>query len=1094
MDREKIKDLLGHTIYTRAVIYARNNMVLEINEDAGDIITARVKGSGNNIYEVTIDFEHESYYCTCPYYDYCKHIGAVLINISEDEALPVNSSTKNIQSLHIAASDPEKVVPLLFNTIKNMQKKAGEQKRTIRPVKKNSHEGKIKDRLNITSGYRVNKNAKQRYRFVLVFEKEKYQNEQTIKPGAQYIKQDGNFGRITKFNKHLITEKISQEEAIIINDLENSFYYNSRANDYIPFLYRNNTTPLFFQEDKNYYEITMVPFHQISITFEPAGVDGNEVIYTPHFIFHVNNNKTVTVHQIDSFEIIGFFLWAIVKNEDTAILLFNTSMPELAHILKSMTFISNSLHYSDIINVTEHIEKKNIENITIDFEPKNIILNPETPVPVFEFAENIYSKLTGELFFRYSDTECSLSDSDQLVTIQLHDKNSNDIIIQERNREIESLYINHLFLTIKQDFNAEIIHNKARYWEDPVTSGITIEAAPYDFLHKSGQKLLSKGYELRIKKAGKKVSVSTGSVKTRLTDGIDWFGITPYVEESDGTVMDIDDEQDLIGIGMVKVGGKYTFITEENLQALLTIIKRKKKGKEIQIPKIEFGTLEKCIPLIKEADRDILKETFELHERLKNTGKIKAVSVPKHFKGTLRPYQKKGYNWLHFLHDNRLGGCLADDMGLGKTIQTLALLQSLKEKKILKPSLIVAPVTTIANWVYEIERFTPKLTIKCHMGQNRDKTAESFNGRDILLTSYQTLHRDEQLFCSFDWYYAILDESQQIKNPKSKKAQTAKKLTCSHRITLTGTPVENSSADLYSQIDFINPGLLGSLKDFQRKYSKAVERHKNIKIIDELKTITTPFILRRKKEDVLKDLPAKEEIIYFTEMGKKQSKIYEKLREEYQGKVNNSLEKNGVAGSTMIVLEALLRLRQTALFPQLIHDDFINTGSCKFEALTEMIDEILQENHKILIFSQFVRVLHIIRDYLDKQNIGYSYIDGSTKKRKKEIDSFQNDSGKNIFLLSIKAGGVGINLTAANYVIIFDPWWNPAVEMQAIDRSHRIGQTEKVTAYRLIVKNTVEEKILELQERKKELVNNLISDDAGALKGLNKGEILSLFS
>jgi non-specific serine/threonine protein kinase len=379
------------------------------------------------------------------------------------------------------------------------------------------------------------------------------------------------------------------------------------------------------------------------------------------------------------------------------------------------------------------------------------------------------------------------------------------------------------------------------------------------------------------------------------------------------------------------------------------------------------------------------------------------------------------------------------------------------------------------------------------MGSARIKDAARLYEYDLIITSYQTMSRDIGLFASMDFHYLILDEAQYIKNSASQTFKAVRSIHAGTRLSLTGTPVENRSHELWSQMDFLNPGLLGSSQDFQNRFARAIEVNKDLKAAETLRKKTSPFILRRKKEDVAPELPDKEEIIFYTEMGPGQWKLYDSIRKQYRSNLKKTLVKNSVGGSLFEILEGLLRLRQAALMPSLIDKKFTRVESCKFEALKEMVSEIISEDHKVLIFSQFVKVLDQLREHFDEKKVDYSYIDGSTRKRAEEIKRFQEDEKRKLFLLSLKAGGVGINLTAADYVIIFDPWWNPAVEAQAIDRSHRIGQTRRVIAYKYIVKNTIEEKMLELQNKKKKLVDDIISDESTLLTSLSRDEIMDLF-
>ncbi|MFQ5709206.1 MAG: SNF2-related protein [bacterium] len=480
-------------------------------------------------------------------------------------------------------------------------------------------------------------------------------------------------------------------------------------------------------------------------------------------------------------------------------------------------------------------------------------------------------------------------------------------------------------------------------------------------------------------------------------------------------------------------------------------------------------------------------------KRLKDFNGIKAVATPKALKGELRSYQEAGFHWLHFLQEFQFGGCLADDMGLGKTIQALALLLLQKQRRVKEPSLIVTPTSVIFNWLDEIKRFAPGLRVLNQTGLDRKRTRKSFKQLDVVLTSYGTLRRDIPFLREVQFNYVILDESQYIKNPISQTAKAAKLLQARHRLALTGTPVENNTLELWSLFSFLNPGLLGNLHYFKGAFARPIEQNRDVEVASLLKKMVYPFILRRTKGEVAKDLPPKVESAIYCDMSPQQEQLYHRWRDYYRAAILHQIAEKGLDKSRMNVLEGLMRLRQIACHPILVEKNFPGKVG-KYDTLIDYFDELLSEGHKILVFSQFVKMLTIIRKYLDSKRVPYEYLDGKTRDRKSCVQRFQNDEACKIFLISLRAGGTGLNLTSADYVIHYDPWWNPAVESQATDRAHRIGQDKHVFVYKMITKGTVEEKIVELQERKKELVSNLISTEAGLFKSLNVEDIKSLFS
>ena len=456
--------------------------------------------------------------------------------------------------------------------------------------------------------------------------------------------------------------------------------------------------------------------------------------------------------------------------------------------------------------------------------------------------------------------------------------------------------------------------------------------------------------------------------------------------------------------------------------------------------------------------------------------------LPKNFQGKLRQYQTEGYNWLRLLNELGLGGCLADDMGLGKTIQTLCLLQWMKENG-RGISLLVVPTSLVYNWQQEAAAFCPQLNIYIHTGFDRVKDFNSIGQPDLLITSYAILRRDKDLFRQQKFNYIILDEAQSIKNPNSDITKVCLELHADRFLTLTGTPLENSITDLWSQTHFINRNMLGSINHFTKACKVPEKLEMYCKLIK-------PFLLRRNKSSVLKELPEKTIIVQKCYMNESQNEFYRQIRNNYRDKFLEEKNKKEKV-SSILLLEGLLRLRQTANHPVLVDKDFAETSG-KFETVTQLMEDVIQSGEKVLVFSSFVEHLKLYKTYLDERQIQYCYLDGSTKDRQEQVEKFQNDDGYPVFLLSLKAGGVGLNLTRASYVFLLDPWWNPAAESQAFDRAHRIGQKNKVFVYKFITQNTIEEKILKLQEEKKQLFETMIESENGTFKQLEVNEILKL--
>lgn len=457
---------------------------------------------------------------------------------------------------------------------------------------------------------------------------------------------------------------------------------------------------------------------------------------------------------------------------------------------------------------------------------------------------------------------------------------------------------------------------------------------------------------------------------------------------------------------------------------------------------------------------------------------VATAEVPQGFSGKLRNYQNEGLTWLRFLEEFETGGILADDMGLGKTIQILAFLLG-RERKAGSPSLVVTPKSLAFNWIDEALRFTPGLRVVRYTGAGRTERLSELKEADVVLTTYGTLRTDIDRLQEVEFDVAIVDEAQAIKNAKSQSAMACKRLRARQRLALTGTPVENSIKDLLSILEFTNPELLN--------VSKQKEMNKDTQAA--LAKVLRPFMLRRTKEKVLTELPDKSEQVLFCEMSADEREFYTAIRDKYRASLAEKIEKSGLGRSKLHVLEALLRLRQAACHSGLVDPERKAEPSAKLQLLINHIQEVTQEGHKALVFSQFTSLLALVKTRLEEAGLVYEYLDGQTEDRKTPVERFQTDPKVPVFLISLKAGGTGLNLTAADYVFILDPWWNPAVEAQAIGRAHRMGQTQKVFAYRMIARGTVEEKILELQKTKKELAESLISEDKDFMGKLTREDL-----
>ncbi len=493
----------------------------------------------------------------------------------------------------------------------------------------------------------------------------------------------------------------------------------------------------------------------------------------------------------------------------------------------------------------------------------------------------------------------------------------------------------------------------------------------------------------------------------------------------------------------------------------------------------------------------ILSDEFEeFWSQMSTFSTADSTELPKAINAEFREYQQKGFGWLWFMYKYGLNGILADDMGLGKTLQALTVIQKAKDVDGPMPTLVICPTTVVFNWESEIQKFAPELSCLKISGTERKTLFKKIPEYDIIITSYALVRRDIEKLKEHNFRYVVLDESQNIKNATSQTAQAVKKLQANHKLALSGTPIENKLEELWSVFDFLMPGFLFDTHEFNYRYVNPIMERADKVVEKRLKLQIYPFILRRMKRDVAKDLPDKVENIAYCELTDDQKDFYLQVLDSTKEELFKSIEQNGLEKSRLSIFSALLRLRQICCHPRLYDKDNVKNiiSSGKFEKLKVMLEEIIAEKHRVLLFSQFVEMLDLVKDWLERAGIPYSYLTGKTKDRQGAVEKFNNNPNIPIFLVSLKAGGTGLNLTGADYVIHYDPWWNPAVEDQATDRAYRIGQTKKVFVYRLITKNTVEEKIQKLKMFKRNLVDSVISVDRNITKSLTMDDIKEIFS
>lgn len=648
-----------------------------------------------------------------------------------------------------------------------------------------------------------------------------------------------------------------------------------------------------------------------------------------------------------------------------------------------------------------------------------------------------------------------------------------------------------------KDFEAEAYQQIIQYPVKEIETGIFLPR--HDsvlFLYERLEQIKLDGFSIYGEKDLKKLIVRSDVPTMSLTinSHTDWFDVKGKISFGDHTIS----LEELLA--SVKDGKQYVQLEDGSIGVLperwvRKFLKTLPMGRKKDDRLIYSGAQTLLVDeLMGEADSVTEDPGFrERVELLRNFTGIESKEIPEGIAATVREYQKEGYSWFYFLKNFRFGGILADDMGLGKTLQVLMLLKNEKEQGMPAPVLIVCPTSLVFNWINEAEKFTPSLKFLRYTGSDRaDFTIESTAGYDVVITTYGILLNDAEDLRAVNFHYIILDESQKIKNPLSKTAKAAYSLNGSHRLCMTGTPIENNLTELWSQFHFVNPGMYSTLNNFKYSYITPIQKFNDEDALQTLKRTSYPFILRRTKELVASELPAKSEILHYCEMEPEQRAFYEFWKDSIKKGVMAEIEKKGLKNSKIKVLEGLLRLRQICNHPLLLGQHDVKKSG-KFDEFRMLIDPIIKENHKILVFSQFTKMLEIMRRSLEKKDIRYSLLTGSTTDREGEVRRFQNDESTKIFLISLKAGGFGLNLTAADYVIHYDPWWNPAAEAQATDRAHRIGQDKRVFVYKMITRETVEEKIIQLQDKKRNLANNVLSLEKGGLKSLTMDDIAELF-
>lgn len=882
-------------------------------------------------------------------------------------------------------------------------------------------------------------------------------------------------------------------------------YVEKRVAKVLKYLSRKKESKLFL---KDLYYSNVYEADEIQLEKEPAKA-----------IFNFTREET------------GIKYFLSIRNNDSEINLSNSNGRIISNSPCNLLLHHKIFYFNDIdgkkllpfftksyVNIPKSAEKKyfetfihrSLEKYEVKAKGFNVqIVNPE-PKPTISIENDLNGNPALLVNFDYGHD------------FKFNHNQKTEIIVKLHNIENEYQY-----LKFSRDFDQE-----GYFFNKLFEKGLSSNDKVFFYLKKNQSinelinwintnyfELSAAGFQIVQKFQKKKFFTGNIEINLKISDKNDWFDIygtvvfgefeIPFIKLKNYILKDVHEYK--------LPNGEIAILPDEWFSKYRSIMQfgDKTMGESLKLNKYHFGLLNDSV------EEGMDNKYTKRFEKLTNISDDIDFGLPENLNATLRPYQKTGYNWLHHLYNNYFGGCLADDMGLGKTIQTLTLLLKLipdrtkvpliqiekKEKQlslfsaddnkkasedeVLLPVLIVLPSSLVHNWENEILKYTPGFKIYKFVGIDRTVNIHDFFDYDIILTTYGIVRNEIERISQIQFFYAILDESQIIKNPESKVYKAVTQINAQHRLVLTGTPIENSLSDLWSQINFINPGLLGNITFFKNEFVTPIEKFGDDKCRDKLKEIIRPFILRRSKKEVAKDLPELTEQYRYCDMLDEQKSIYEAEKSTIRNTILESIEENGIAKSSFMVLQALTKLRQIANHPVLIDKKF-PYESGKFNETTRILSNILQDDHKVLIFSSFVKHLQLFEQRFKNEGIKYTLLTGATKNRQKVVKEFQEDTECKVFLISLKAGGVGLNLTAADYVFILDPWWNPAVENQAVNRAHRIGQTKNVIIYRFISNDSIEEKIINLQQRKAQLADDFISS-SNPFKAMTKNQIEELF-
>ncbi len=1082
LNHEYIKQACGGAAYLRGQEYLNAGKVLDVEVIEGPMgifLSSTVGGSQGQIYEQSIVIDERGSaplnvngLCSCPVMNNCKHVAAAMLYIVKSKQPPDDLS-------HGGS------VESWLDCLEQASRKAATG--VVQQVPENSN-----------------------YCLIYVLAVDDSGAQQVLKVLSQKVRllKKGGLGKPSKYALERIRASyadqfvlpVDKEIAHLLVD-SNAYYYYDYENSYSLqgeigelALRKMLSTGRFFWQDKSNQPISLGATRDIDFFWHKES-DGQSLQYKIepriNFIFRLHS-----IWYVDSeSNLLGMLQYGSLNPEQTLALLAAPTIPneKLEHVSRQL-----------LLNVPEYQLESPVELDLVQIQ-----IEDEKPVPqLLLHGMESFDKGTGErgfhaikLSFQYGPAEVEGIAEKPLVTVE----KGNTVYSVKRCADLEFDAMDELYSRGLRLMNVDELDTSERmewlFYSDSLADSAM---QWHQFVEVDIPVLKEQGWQVSVAENFAIEFEEFDQWHAELDDGTEseWFSLALGVEV-DGEHVNLlptlvallskaGDPETLRAYlneqpyFMVPIGEhRWLKLPSKRLrpifEALVELYDHEPLGEDGKLmlsvhQGIQIGDLLND-PALKWRGGDELRV---LSQRLRDFHGIETVQPPTGFKTELRPYQQQGLNWMQFLRGFEFNGILADDMGLGKTVQTLALLLQEKQAgRMQRPSVIVAPTSLMGNWRRESERFSPELKVLVLHGPDRHARFDDVDNSDIVLTTYPLLRRDKKQLVERRFHYVILDESQAIKNPKSQTTQIVYQLKCAHRLCLTGTPMENHLGELWAMYHFLMPGFLGNLERFNRLFRNPIERHGDGERRQQLAKRLKPFLLRRTKQQVVAELPEKTEIVRTVTLQGNQRDLYETIRLAMDKKVREEISKKGMARSHIMILDALLKLRQVCCDPRLLSLPQAKKAnqSAKLELLMEMLPELVEEGRKILLFSQFTKMLGLIEAELGKQKIDYCKLTGQTRKRDAEIQRFQEGDAP-VFLISLKAGGVGLNLTAADTVIHYDPWWNPAVENQATDRAHRIGQDKAVFVYKLVTEQTVEEKIIALQQKKQALADAVYSQDS----------------